>query len=191
MESLEGVGQNLSPLPGWANATSPLYATPICGAFLQTGVFTAVGSDPIYVQFDTPASWSTAEAWVPDNSFTTWTCQIPGIYSMNVSQTLTVQNIADIVNPVINLAMSIVDINNAELDQVYTTIITVPITTDPITIAQNVTNIVNANVGTEMEFSVTAPSGGISVTSGAVDPGYYQAFTFNLIARGVYGNVIA
>ena len=188
---MEGVGQDLLPPPGYANPQTPLFATPICGGFLQTGVFTADGSDPIYVQFDAPASWSTAEAWVPNNSFTTWTCQIPGIYSMNVSQTLTVQNIADIVNPVINLAMSVVDGGNAELNQVFTTIITVPITTDPITIAQNVTNIVNAGVGTEMVFSVTAPSGGISVTSGAADPGYYQAFTFNLIARGVYGNVIA
>jgi hypothetical protein len=107
---------------------------------------------------------------------------------MNVAQTLVVQNIADIVNPIVQLAMSVNDVNNAELDQVYTTTFTVPVTTQPIELCQNVTNIVNANVGTQMEFSVQSPSGGITLTSGA-NNGFYQAFTYNLIARGVYGNV--
>jgi hypothetical protein len=188
MGSLEGVGQNLSPLPGWANQTLPFNATTVCGGYLQTEVFTATGSTAEFIAFDTPLSWTTAAAWTSEDGVT-WTCQIPGIYSMNIAQTLVVQNVADIVNPIVQLAMSVNDVNNAELDQVYTTTITVPITTDPIELCQNVTNIVNANVGTQMEFSVQSPSGDITVTSGA-NNGFYQAFTYNLIARGVYGNVI-
>jgi len=184
---MEGVGQDLLPPPGYANPTTPVFATPVCGGFLQTSIYTATGSTAEFIGFDTPLSWTTANAWTSDDGVT-WTCQIPGIYSMNVAQTLVVQNIADIVNPIVQLAMSVNDVNNAELDQVYTTTFTVPVTTQPIELCQNVTNIVNANVGTQMEFSVQSPSGGITLTSGA-NNGFYQAFTYNLIARGVYGNV--
>ena len=185
---MEGVGQDLLPPPGYANPQTPLFATPVCGGYLQTEVFTATGSTAEFIAFDTPLSWTTATAWTSEDGIT-WTCQIPGIYSMNVAQTLVVQNIADIENPIVQLAMSVNDVNNAELDQVYTTTFPVPVTTSPIELCQNVTNIVNANVGTQMEFSVQSPSGGITVTSGA-NNGFYQAFTFNLIARGVVGNVI-
>jgi hypothetical protein len=187
---MEGVGQSLILPPGYANPTTPVFATPVCGGYLQTEVYTADGSDPVFVAFTQPLSWTTANAWTSDELGITWTCQIPGIYSMNVAQTLVVQNTADIVNPVVQLAMSVNDVNNAELDQVYTTTIPVPVTTAPIELCQNVTNIVNANVGTQMEFSVQSPSGGITVSSGA-NNGFYQAFTYNLIAQGVYGNVIA
>ena len=189
MESLEGVGQNLSPLPGWANATTPLYATPVCGSIIQTGTYTTSGAVGVFIGFQQPATWSSVEAWTSDASGVTWTCQIPGIYSMNIAQTLNVQNLSDITNPIVSLVMSMVDGNNAELDQVYTTNIPIPVTIDPIVICQNVSNIVNANVGTTMEFGVTSPSGGITITS-AGNSGYYQAFTYNLIARGVYGNVV-
>jgi hypothetical protein len=189
MESLEGVGQNLSPLPGWANQTLPFNATTVCGGYVQTEVFTATGSTAEFIAFDTPLSWTTAAAWTSEDGVT-WTCQIPGIYSMNISQTLEVQNIAEIQNPVIQLAMNVNDANNSELDQVYTTTFPVPITTAPIVLCQNVTNIVNANVGTEMTFSVESPSGGITLTSGTGLSDFYQAFTFNLIARGVVGNVV-
>ena len=186
---MEGVGQDLLLPPGYANPTTSLFATPVCGGYLQTEIYTATGSTAEFIGFTDPLSWTTAPAWTSDLSGITWTCQIPGIYSMNVSQTLVVQNIAEIANPIIQLAMSVNDVNNAELDQVYTTTFPVPITTGPIELCQNVTNIVNANVGTQMEFSVQSPSGGITLTSGA-NSGFYQAFTFNLIAQGVKGNVI-
>ena len=189
MESLEGVGQNLSPLPGWANQTLPFNATTACGGYLQTEVYTADGSDAVFIGFNTPLSWTTAAAWTSDELGITWTCQIPGIYSMNIAQTLVVQNIAEIENPIVQLAMSVNDVNNSELDQVYTTTFPVPVTTAPIELCQNVSNIVNANVGTQMEFSVQSPSGGITVSSGA-NNGFYQAFTFNLIAQGVVGNIV-
>jgi len=187
---MEGVGQLLYPPPGWVNATTPGFATVICGAVPQTAVVSTSGSDAVFVPFGTPLSWSSVSAWTTDDAGIIWTCNVAGIYSMNVSQTLTVFNAADITNPVVNMSMSMNDANNAELDQVYTTTITVPVTTAPLVISTGVTNILNANVGTTMQFSISSPDGGITVTSGG-NSGNYQAFTYNLIAQGVYGNVIA
>ena len=187
---MEGVGQDLLPPPGYANPATPLFATPVCGSILQTEIVSTVGSAEVAVPFSVVQSWSSVSAWTPDVTGVIWTCQIAGIYSMNIAQTLTVFNAADITNPVINMSMSMVDINNAELDQVYTQTITVPVTTDPILVSTGVSNIVNANVGTTMSFALSSPDGGITVTSGS-NSGFYQAFTYNLIAKGVYGNVVA
>lgn len=186
---MEGVGQDLFPPPGYANSTTPLFATPVCGSILQTEVVSTVGMDAVFVPFSTPQSWSSVTAWTSDVSGIIWTCQIAGIYSMNISQTLSVLNAADITNPVVNMTMSIADPVNTELDQEYTTSIIVPVTISPILVSTGVTNIVNANVGTTMEFGIASASGDIDVTSGG-NAGYYQAFTYNLIAKGVYGNVV-
>ena len=189
MESLEGVGQNLSPLPGWANATAPLYATPICGSILQAVPATSSGSDVLPITFTLPTSWSSTTAWTSDLSGEIWTCGIPGIYSMTISQLLLVQNIADIVNPVVNMSMTLTDVATPELNVIVATILTVPVTTDAIEIAANVSNIINAQVGTTMRFTLQSPSGGISIVSGGIAPPYVTAFAYNLIAQGVYGNI--
>ena len=186
---MEGVGQDLLPPPGYANPATPLFATPVCGSILQTEVVSTVGSAEVVVPFNVYQSWSSVSAWTSDISGILWTCQIAGIYQMNIAQTLTVFNAADITNPVVNMSMSVIDINNAELNQVYTQTITVPVTTSEIIVSTGVSNIVNANVGTTMSFAVNAPNGGITVTSGS-NSGFYQAFTYNLIAKGVYGNVV-
>ena len=48
---MEGVGQDLFPPPGYANSTTPLFATPVCGSILQTEVVSTVGAAAVFVPF--------------------------------------------------------------------------------------------------------------------------------------------
>lgn len=186
---MEGVGQTLILPPGYANATTPSFATTQCGAYLQTEFVTVTGSAGEFIPFSTPLSWTQGTAWTPDASGIVFTCNIPGIYSVSVNQTLTLNNLAEIADPTVYVALSVNDGNNAELDQVYTNTTLVPITSSPVIVAVSFTNIVNANVGTTMQVGIDSPSGNITMTSGA-NTGNYQALTYNLIAQGVFGNVI-
>jgi hypothetical protein len=179
--------------PGWVNPTTPGSATTSCGAIKQTKFFTAVDDNAVQIGFDYPLSW-TGPGWTTtDPSGILWTCQVPGVYNIYIAQTLEVQNVADIDNPTVTLNLSIVDANNAELNQTYTNTIFVPVTTGTVPLVGcSLTAIVNANVGTELIFALASPSGGVSIVSGngAEDSGTYQAFTYNLISQGVYGTVI-
>ena len=64
-------GQMFSP-PGWANPTTPGFATTTSGSVFQSQVFTSTPGDPVYVAFDQPSSWDT-QSWIPDASGGTWT----------------------------------------------------------------------------------------------------------------------
>lgn len=173
---------------GYINTDTPQAATVSCGANLQVSTVATNGVDAVFVPFNQPLSWAGAQ-WTSDSNAIQWICQVPGIYSMNVAQTLILQNTAEIVNPIVNMIMSITDNVNAELNQTYTTTLMVPITTGPIEVGAGVANIVNANVGTFMSFALEAPSGNITVSSGG-NNATYQGFTYNLIAQGNYGNVV-
>jgi len=187
---MEGVGQQLLVPPGWINSSTPGSATVQCGAFLQTSFITVTGSLAEPIPFEVPLSWNNGTAWTPaDASGFVFTCNIPGIYNVSVNQTLTLNNLAEIAEPIVYVALSVVDANNAEVDQVYTNTTLVPITSSPVVVAISFSNIINANVGTTMQLAIESPSGNISMTSGA-NTGNYQALTYNLIAQGVYGNVI-
>ena len=186
---MEVQGQQLILPPGFANATTPINATPQCGAYLQTAVFTVSGSDAVQIAFPEPFSWTQSTAWVPDVDGVVFTCQIPGIYNISVNQTLTLQNTAEVSNPTVYMAMSVVDANNAEIDQVYTNTLMVPVTVAAITVSTSFSNIINANVGTTLQIAIDSPSGNITMSSGD-NSGNYQALTFNLIAQGVYGNIV-
>ena len=186
---MEGVGQDLFPPPGYANPTTPLFATPQCGAYLQTEYVTVEGSLGAVIPFSTPLSWTQSTAWIPDNSGSVFTCQIPGLYSILINQTLGLTNLSEITNPTVYVTLSVVDGNNAELNRTYTNTTLVPITTDAVTVCIGFTNIINANVGTQLSVAIDSPSGNIEMTSGD-NSGNYQALTFNLIAQGVYGNVV-
>jgi len=186
---MEGVGQQLIAPPGWINSSTPGSATVQCGAFLQTDFITVTGATAESIPFSTPLSWNNGTAWTPDASGFVFTCNIPGIYNVSVNQTLTLENLAEIAEPLVYVALSVVDANNAEVDQVYTNTTLVPISSSPVVVAVSYSNIINANVGTTMRVAIESPSGNISMTSGA-NTGNYQALTYNLIAQGVYGNVI-
>jgi hypothetical protein len=91
---MEGVGQDLFPPPGYANATRPSFATTECGAYLQSTFVTTVGTTAQPVPFEAPLSWTQSTAWTPDGSGVVFTCNVPGIYSISVNQTLTLNNVA-------------------------------------------------------------------------------------------------
>jgi hypothetical protein len=186
---MEGVGQQLYPPPGWVNPSTPGSATTECGAYLQTTFVTVTGDVAEPVPFEEPLSWTQGSAWTPDEEGVVFTCNVPGIYSISVNQTLTLENLAEIAEPIVYVALSVNDANNSEINQVYTNTTLVPITSAAVVVATSFTNIINANVGTVMSVAIVSPSGNISMTSGA-NSGNYQALTYNLIAQGVYGNVI-
>ena len=186
---MEGVGQQLYPPPGWVNTATPGAATTQCGAYLQTETFSTDGSTAIQIGFPQALSWTQGSAWTTDASGIVFTCNIPGIYSVSINQTLELNNLAEIANPTVYMALSVIDANNAEIDQVFTNSLLVPITSSPVLVSTSFTNIINANVGTTMQLAIDSPSGNITVSSGG-NTGNYQALTYNLIAQGVYGNVV-
>jgi hypothetical protein len=183
--SVENVGYGMLSPPGFVNSLTPGSATVTCGCTFQSLVFTSTPGDPVYVAFDQPASWNT-NAWTPDASGGTWTCQVGGIYQMAISQSLTVFNAADIVNPVVDVVMNMIDDNHPDLNQTVANTITVPITTDAISIQTSVSGLVCCAPGTRMTCTLVSPSGGITITSEAYLP-YTVAFTFNLVAQGPFG----
>ena len=183
--SVQNVGYGMLGPVGWANGTTPSFATVTCGSILQSLAFTSSGGDSLEVAFDTPTSWNT-NAWTPDASGGTWTCQVGGIYSLNVSQALSVFNAADIVNPVVVLTMNIVDDNHPDLNQAVSNSIVVPITTGSIIMPCSVAGIIPTAVGTRMTFTLVSNSGDVTITSEPAVP-YNVAFSFNLISQGPYG----
>jgi hypothetical protein len=186
---MEGVGQQLLPPPGWVNSTTPGSATTECGAYIQSEIVTVTGDVAEPIPFATPLSWTQGSAWTTDETGIVFTCNVPGLYTIVVNQTLTLNNLAEIGDPTVYIALSVNDGLNAEINQVYTNTILVPITSSPVAVSVGFTNIINANVGTTMSVAIDSPSGNISMTSGSVG-NFYQALTYNLIAQGVYGNTV-
>ena len=183
--SVQNVGLGMLAPVGWINSSVPSFATTTCGSILQSSTFTATAGDSLEIAFNTPTAWNT-NAWTPDLSGGTWTCQIPGIYSMNVSQSLTVFNAADIVSPVVVLTMNIEDDNHPDLNQAVSNSVVVPVTTDPISLPCSVAGIIPAAPGTRMIFTVVSTGGDVTITSEPAVP-YNVAFSYNLIAQGPYG----
>ena len=181
---------NLVAPIGWVNPITPAFASVNCGAIIQTpGTYVSTIGDAVNVPFQTPLSWSGNE-WTTDADGLVFTCQVPGIYSVNISQQLTLYNPSESQTPIVNLNMNINDASNIELNQSYTNTIIVPITTGSINVGTSVTNIVNANVGTTLGCTLNSPSGSVSVISGG-SGGSYAGFNYNLIASGNYGNIIS
>jgi hypothetical protein len=183
--SVQNVGYGMFSPVGWTNGTTPGSATVTCGSILQSLAFNSSGGDSLEIAFDTPTAWNT-NAWTPDASGGTWTCQVGGIYSLNVSQSLTVFNAADIVSPVVVLTMNMVDDNHPDLNQAVSNSIIVPVTTGPISLPCSVAGIVPAAPGTRMTFTLVSIGGDVTITSEPAVP-YIVAFSFNLISQGPYG----
>ena len=77
--------------PAWINSTTPSYATVLNGNIKQLELFTSVGTQPLSIGFLSEASWSDRVSWTAtDPSGIEWVCNTRGIYSVAVSQTLTI-----------------------------------------------------------------------------------------------------
>ena len=185
-----GGGGMYSP-PGWVNSTTPGNATVLCGNVSQTEMLSVDGTNTLLIPFVVPATWSDLTSWIPDDDGIHWTCVTPGIYSVQVTQNLTINNPAEIINPVVNVIISISSDITTELNQTLETSILCPATTTNSQIVNvSVSGIINADVGSIMTASIISPSGNIAVTSGPTElPSTGCVLRWNLIALGEYGNI--
>jgi hypothetical protein len=122
-----------------------------------------------------------------DVSGANWTTLVPGIYQLNVAQNLTVQNTANITNPVVNITVNVAS-TTTELDQILRTSLMVPVTLAPINVNAIVSGIVCCELNSVITVSIDVPSGDITLESGynaLPDPSGY--FSWNLIAQGIFG----
>ena len=96
-----------------------------------------------------------------------------------------------IVKDTINLALTIISTETTEFNQVFQQSIPVVLVADEtVTYGTSVTGIAIANVGDVMDVSVTSVLGFCTVTSGGGTlPSPASVLSWNLIAKGVYGNV--
>ena len=138
---MEGVGQDLFPPPGYANPSTPFFASPVCGYITQVEQFTSSGSDALTIGFTNPLSWTSTNVWTSDLSGATWTCSVPGIYQITVTQLLTVENLADITDPVINMTINVSSDTTSEVAQIAKSTIVVPITAAPFEVSASVSAI--------------------------------------------------
>lgn len=186
--SLQNVGLGMYSPVGWTNNATPGFATTSCAYNTQIVTYTASGSTALSVGFAAPTTWSNLYDLSGDLSGATWTVNTPGIYLLNVSQTLVLQNTAEITNPIVNLTINTVSETTTELNQILRTTLMVPITLAPISVNAAVSGIVCCDLGSVITFSIDAPSGAITVVSGAnslpTPSGY---FSWNLIAQGTFG----
>ena len=187
---MEGVGQPLIFPPGYANETTPTFASPICGYITQVDQFTSSGSDALTIGFTNPLSWTSSDVWVSDVSGQQWTCNVPGLYQMTVTQLLTVQNLADITDPVVNMTINVGSTTTTEINQIAKSTVIVPVTSAPFEVSASVSALVNVDVASTMSFELDSPSGGVSFTSGPPElPSSLQGFSYQLISQGNIGNV--
>ena len=178
------------PPQNWVNIATPASATTNCGYVAQTETFVADADQPTPISFTTPASWSDRASWVPDLTGTFWTCATSGIYSITVSLNMTVNNVAETVNPVVGITVILDSNTTSENDQTLRTTQYIPIMTGG---AQNLnmvlTGLVNADVGSVLNVEITDYSGNLSLTSvEGVYPIPAAYLGWNLIAQGEYGN---
>ena len=184
-----GDGGLVAP-PGWTSPNTPGSATVRCGYVAQTDTFTADGDQPTPVSFTTPASWSDRASWVPDLTGTFWTCAQAGIYSITVSQNMTVNNVAETVNPVVGVTVILDSNTTSENDQSLRATQYIPIMTGGAqSLNMVLTGLINADVGCVLNVEITDYSGNLSLTSGeGVYPAPAAYLGWNLIAQGSYGN---
>ena len=185
-----GNGNMLSP-PGWINPTTPGSATVLCGNITQTGTYPVDGDSPLQIPFDAPASWSDKLSWTSDEVGAVWTCVQGGIYFLQASQELTINNAANIVNPIVNVYISVVSNTTTEFNRtLQTTLLCPATTTDSQVVTVSVSGYVNVDAGTSMSVNIEVPAGDISVISGPVGlPSPGGILSWNLVALGAYGNV--
>ena len=187
---MEGVGQQLLSPPGWVNPATPGFATTICGYYTQTEQYTSDGSNPLQIGFNNPLSWTNLNAWTSDASGANWVCNVPGLYQLTVTQLLTVQNLADITDPVINMTINVGSTTTTEINQIAKSTVIVPVTSAPFEVSASVSALVNVDVASTMSFELDSPSGGVSFTSGPPElPSSLQGFSYQLISQGNIGNV--
>ena len=186
---MEGVGAGMFLPPGYANATTPSFASVQCGSILQAAVWSTDGDVETNVGFVNPSSWSAPNWTQQDISGFIWNCQTPGIYNVFCQQNLTMHNIADATNPIVNVTLSVRSNTTSEFNDSFTTSIPVPITVDPIVMTVEVGGVCNADLGSEMLVTIQSLSGNVTVESGTT---YFPApksyLGWNLIALGSYGN---
>jgi len=176
--------------PGWINPTTPGSATVYCGHIIQTAEITTTGATPEAIPFSISASWSNNSSWTSDDGIT-WVCQVAGIYSVNVSQQLTVTNGADIVNPVVNVNLTVTSQITTEFNKKLQSSMLCPVTTtNAVTMGLNLSGIICVGVGDTMQVTVESPSGDIEIVSGGGGVEAPEAaLSYSLIAQGDYGNV--
>jgi hypothetical protein len=176
---------------GYINSVTPQSATIKCGYVVQDAtVETNAGEvgDTVQIPFQAPTSWSGSQ-WTTDENGLVFTCQTTGIYSINVTQNLTMQNIAELANPLITVTVNIISPTTSEFNKFIQTTLMVPVTTDPITVQVNFSGIANVDVNSTLYIEVYNVSGNIPVTSNSVvSPNPNGSFSWNLIAEGEYGN---
>lgn len=185
--SIENVGIGMLAPPSWANSSTPTQATIACGYHKQNVVYTVDGTNILQIGFAENVSWSNNYDLSGDLSGANWTTLVPGIYQLNIAQNLTVQNVANITNPVINITVNVAS-NTTELDQILRTTLMVPVTIGPMNINAVVSGIVCCELNSVITIAINVPSGDIDVTSGynaLPDPSGY--FSWNLIAQGIFG----
>ena len=105
--SIENVGIGMLAPPSWANSSTPTQATIACGYHKQNVVYTVDGTNSLQIGFAENVSWSNNYDLSGDLSGANWTTLVPGIYQLNIAQNLTVQNVANITNPVINITVNV------------------------------------------------------------------------------------
>ena len=175
---------------GWVNPVTPGSATVTLGSSVQTVQYSSSGSDPLFVGFSAPATWSDNNALQPDASGANWVCTVPGVYFLSVSQNLTLFNLADATDPVVDLIVTVNSSTTSEFNTVLVNSITAPITTAPIVVNTSVSGYVNLDSGSGITISVKSSSGNDEITSGYnVFPSPNGMFQFNLVAQGAYGDV--
>lgn len=175
---------------GWVNSSTPGFATVNCGFVQQTQSWSTTGSSVADVGFDGLASWSTP-TWVStDLSGWYWSAQVPGVYQMQASQSLTVSNAADATNPVVDVTLTVTSATTSEFNYVFRTSLAVPITTAPIVMNVSVGGLANVDAGSTFHLTIQSLSGNVDVISGATTlPSPNAYVSWNLIAQGAYGNV--
>jgi len=184
-----GGGGMYAPV-GWVNSSTPGNATVKCGNISQTEEVTADGSDTLIIPFVAPATWSDNTSWITEDGGLHWICVQPGIYMVQATQSLIINNPAEIVNPVVNLFITVDSGSTSEFNQTIKNSILCPATTvDSQEIGMSVSGLINADAGAIMTVSIISPSGNIGVISSPTSlPNTGGVLSWNLIAQGQYGN---
>ena len=186
---MEGPTPGLIVPTGFANPQTPSFASVQCGSIIQSAVFVTDGDAELGIGFTEASTWTTPNWLAQDISGFVWECQTPGIYNVICQQNLTLHNIADATNPVVNITLSVRSDTTSEFNDAFTTSVPVPITTAPITMTVSVGGVCNADLGSEMLVTIQSLGGNVTVESGTTFfPAPKSYLGWNLIAQGAYGN---
>lgn len=182
-----GDGGMVAP-PGWISPNTPGSATIRCGYISQSETFVADGGTPLDIGFVSPTTWSDS-SWISDDGIT-WTCVVPGIYTITVAQNLTVNNVAETVQPVVALYGTLTSTETSEFNQVIETSQYYPIMTGGAQGSQMVlSGLINANAGSTFVVTIADRSGNLSLQSGFTTfPSPNGYLGWHLVAAGNFGN---